>query len=155
MIHDTDTTSINSLCHVIYIRLCSLFMFFVFLVFCRLCVVIRFCHPRHNGQWPPTSKDFLSQIVYPLHLFSYLNSWARASISPFECSVLNKEITGTIFITSLVWRGPWLGIESGTSLTRSQHWTTRLSRTRYGFVVKLIPINEHIVWSTFSIIRNH
>ena len=48
---------------------------------------------------------------YPLHLFSYLNSWERAIIFPFECSVLNMGTTGTIFITSLVWRGPWLGIE--------------------------------------------
>jgi len=43
---------------------------------------------------------------------------------PFECSVLNKGTTGTIFITSLVWRGPWLGIEPGTSRTRSQQYTT-------------------------------
>ena len=70
---------------------------------------------------------------YPLRLFSYLNSWERASISPFECSVLNKGTTGTIFITSLVWRGPWLGIGSGTSRTRSQHYTTRLSRRRWSF----------------------
>ena len=34
---------------------------------------------------------------YTLHLFSYLNSWERASIFPFECSVLNKGTTGTIF----------------------------------------------------------
>ena len=67
---------------------------------------------------------------YPLHLFSYLNSWERASIFPFECSLLNKGTTGTIFITSLVWRGPWLGFEPGTSRTRSQHYTTRLSRRR-------------------------
>ena len=26
-------------------------------------MVIQFFHPRHNGQWPPTSKDFLSQIL--------------------------------------------------------------------------------------------
>ena len=70
---------------------------------------------------------------YPLHLFSYLNSWERASIFHFECWVLNKGTTGTIFITSLVWRGPWLGIESGTSRTRSQYSTTRLSRRRYVF----------------------
>ena len=31
--------------------------------------------------------------------------------------MLNKGTTGTIFITSLVWRGPWLGIEPGTSRT--------------------------------------
>ena len=30
----------------------------------------------------------------------------------------------------MVWRGPWLGIEPGTSRTRSQHSTTRLSRRR-------------------------
>ena len=66
---------------------------------------------------------------YPLH-FSYLNSWERASIFSFEYSVLNKGTTGTIFITSLVWRGPWLGIKPGTSRTPSQHYTTRLSRRR-------------------------
>ena len=83
-----------------------------------------------------TANDlWLRRIFYPrffpLHLFSYLNSWERASIFPFECSVLNKGTTGTIFITSLVWRGSWLGIEPGTSCTRSQHYTTRLSRRRY------------------------
>ena len=77
----------------------------------RFCVVIR-------------------RIFYALHLFSYLNYWERASILPLECSVLNKGKTGTICITSLVWRGPWLGIEPGTSPTRSQHYTTRLSRRR-------------------------
>ena len=45
----------------------------------------------------------------------------------FRCWVLNKGTTGTICITSLVWRGPWLWIEPGTSRTRSQHSTTRLS----------------------------
>ena len=64
---------------------------------------------------------------YPLHLFSYLNSWERVSIFPFECSVLHKGTTGTIFITSLVWCGSWLGIEPGTYHTWSQHSTTRLS----------------------------
>ena len=63
----------------------------------------------------------------PLHLFSYLNSWERASILPSECSLLNKGTTGTSFITSLAWRGPWRGIEPGTSRTRSQRYTTRLS----------------------------
>ena len=33
---------------------------------------------------------------YPSHLFSYLNSWERASIFHFECSVLHKGTTGTI-----------------------------------------------------------
>ena len=72
----------------------------------------------------------LSQILSITFIFSYLNSWERASIFHFECSVLNKGTTGTIFITSLVWRDPWLGIEPGTSRTRGQHYTTRLSRRR-------------------------
>ena len=83
-------------------------------------------------QRPMTSdiEWFLYQIL-SIPLFSYLNSWERASIFPFECWVLNKGTTGTIFITSLVWRGPWLEIERGTSRTRSQHYTTWLSRRRY------------------------
>ena len=83
--------------------------------------------------YPPMTSDFegfLYQIL-SITLFSYLNSWERASIFPFQCWVLNKGTTGTIFITYLVWRGPWLGIEPGTSRTLSQHSTTRLSRRRY------------------------
>ena len=83
-------------------------------------------------QRPMTSdfEGFLYQIL-SITSFSYLNSWERASIFPFQCWVLNKGTTGTIFITSLVWRGPWLRIEPGTSRTRCQHSTTRLSRRRY------------------------
>ena len=33
--------------------------------------------------------------------------------------MLNKGSTGTIFITSLLWRGPWLEIEPGTSRTQT------------------------------------
>ena len=66
-------------------------------------------------QRPMTSdfEGFLYQIS-SITLFSYLISWERASISLFNV-VLNKGTTGTIFITSLVWRDPWLGIEPGTS----------------------------------------
>ena len=86
----------------------------------------------HSGFFIPatTANDlWLRRIFYPrfhpLHLFSYLNSWERASISLFNVT------TGSIFITSLVWRGPRLGIEPGASHTQSQHYTTRLSRWRY------------------------
>ena len=65
------------------------FLFFLVFDFCRFCVIIRFFHPRLKGQWPPTSKDFYTRS-YPLHLFSYLSSWERASIFPFQCWVLNK-----------------------------------------------------------------
>ena len=39
--------------------------------FWRFCLVIRFFLPRHNGQWPPTSKDFYTRF-YPLHYFLIL-----------------------------------------------------------------------------------
>ena len=89
-------------------------------------VVTRFFHPRHIGQWLPTSKDFYTRS-YPLHYFLIL-FLRKSQYFPFQGWVLNKGTTGTIFITSLVWRGPWLGIEPETSGTRSQHSTTRLSR---------------------------
>ena len=69
--------------------------------------------------------DFIHYIYFPI-----LIPEKEPVFSPFECSVLHKGTNGTIFITSLVWRGPWLGIEPGTSRTRSQHYTTRLSRRR-------------------------
>ena len=37
-------------------------MFEVFLVFFSV-RLLSFFHPRHNGQWPSTSKDILSQIL--------------------------------------------------------------------------------------------
>ena len=75
-------------------------------------------------------EGFLFQILSDT-FFIYLNSWERASSFPFECLVTNKGITGTIVIASLVLRGPWLGIEPGTSRARSQHSNSRLSRRRY------------------------
>ena len=104
--------------------------------FCRFCVVIRFFHPRQNGRWPPTSKDFLSQILSVTFIF-LSKSLRKSQYFPFECSVLNKGTTGTILITSLVCRGSWLEIEPGTSRTRSQHYTTRLSRRRSWLKIEL------------------
>ena len=46
-------------------------LFFLVFYFCRFCVVIWFFHPRQNGQWPPTSKDFYTRS-YPLHYFLIL-----------------------------------------------------------------------------------
>ena len=90
----------------------------------------------HSGfssppQRPMTSEGFsipgfIHYIYFPILILE-----KELVFFPFECSVLNKGTTGTIFKTSLVWRGPWLGIEPGTSRTRSQHYITRLSRRRY------------------------
>ena len=76
----------------------------------------------------------------------------KSQYFPFQCSVLNKGTTGTIFITSLVWRGPWQGIEPGTSRSRSQHSTTRLSRRRYLLVEKeLYQTSKRDLSSKFEI----
>ena len=96
--------------------------------FCRFCFVISLFHPRHNGQWSPTSKDFYTRS-YPLHYFLIL-ILEKKQVFPFLRLSAKMGTTGTILITCLVWRGPWLGIEPGTSRTRYQHSTTRLSRSR-------------------------
>ena len=117
------------------------FLFLLVFDFCRFCVVIRFFHPHHNGQWPPTSKDFYTRS-YPSHYFLIL-ILEKEPVFPFQCWVLNDGTSGTIFITSLVWRCPWLGIESGTSRTRCQHSTNRLSRRHQ-------HINDDLLASSFS-----
>ena len=56
-------------------------------------------------QRPMTAKDFLSKMLSIAFIF--LSAFLRKSqYFPFLCSVLNKGTTGTIFITSLVRRGP-------------------------------------------------
>ena len=108
------------------LHLQTLFIYLAF-DFCRFCVIIRFFHPRHNGQWPPTSRDFLSQIVSTTFIF--LSYFLRKSqYFPFLMFSAKQGNYWYHFITYLVWRGPWLGIEPGTSRTRCQHYTTKLSR---------------------------
>ena len=68
--------------------------------------------------------------------------------------MLNKGTTGTIFITSLVWRGPWLGIEPGTSRTWSQHSITRL--LRFKTLLKFVSLFRFVylhVWPIFQELR--
>ena len=117
--------------HVGRVLFCFCFCFFNV----RLLSVLRGHSVFSSPPQRPMTSDFEGFFIPDL--LSYPNSWERASIFPFECSVLNKGTTGTIFITSLVWRGPWLGIEPRTSRTRSQHYTTRLSRRWYVGRVKL------------------
>ena len=70
--------------------ICLLLIFFLAFDFCRFCVIIRLFHPRHNGQWPPTSKGFHPRS-YPLHFLSYLYSSKRASISLFNVECQRRE----------------------------------------------------------------
>ena len=59
-----------------------------------------FVHPRHNGQWPPTSKEFYTRS-YPLH-YCLILFLERERV----CWVLNKGTTGTIFMTRSL-TGDW------------------------------------------------
>ena len=65
----------------VFIQVSSSFCFcFWTFDFGRFCVVIRFFLPRHNGQWPPTSKDFYTRS-YSLHYFLIL--FSRELLVPF------------------------------------------------------------------------
>ena len=84
---------------------------------------------------PMTSdfEGFIYQII-SITLFSYLNSWERASIFPFECSVLNKGTTGTIFGMTRSLTGDWTRdlphskpalYGGGWEKIKTQHFTNR------------------------------
>ena len=72
-------------------------------------------------------------VFFSVWHFSVLHGHSVFSSPPHRPMTTDFEgfLSQILFITSLVWRGPWLGIEPGTSRTRCQHSTTRLSRRRY------------------------
>ena len=114
--------------------------------FCRFCVVILFFIPSTTAN--DLRLRFLFQML-SITFLSYLNFLRKSQYFPFQCCVLNKGTTGTIFITSLSWRGPWLGIEPGTSRTRSHHSTTRLSRWQCLLSLNVNFINFIVILRTF------
>ena len=107
----------------------SIFLFFLAFDFCRYCVVIRFFSSPPQR---PMTSDFEGIYIpdlFPLHYFLIL-ILEKEPVFPFSMLSAKQGNYWYHFITSLVWLGPWLGIEFGTSRTRSQHYTTRLSRRR-------------------------
>ena len=88
----------------------SIHSFFIFLAF--LSVLHSHSVFSSPPKWPMTSNFY--PRFYPLHLFVLSLFFRKSQYFPFECWVPNKGTTDTIFIPSLVWRGPWLGIEPGT-----------------------------------------
>ena len=65
--------------------------------------------------------DFIHYIYFPILILE------KEPVFPSLMSSAKQGNYWYHFITSLVWRGPWLVIEPGSSRTRSQHSTTRLS----------------------------
>ena len=80
-------------------------------------------------------SDFIHYIYFPILILEKEPVFPFLMFSAKQGNYLNH------FITSLVWRGPWLGIEPETSRTRSQHSTTRLSRRWLGASVFLLMIS--------------
>ena len=77
----------------VQIKLSISVLFFWIFFSVRLLSVLR----GHSGVFIPATtanelrlRRIFYPTCYPLHLFTYLNSWERASIFPFECSMLNK-----------------------------------------------------------------
>ena len=68
--------------------------------------------------------DFINYIYFPILILE------KEPVFPFSMFSSKQGNYWYYFITSLVWRGPWLWIEPGTSRNRYQHYTTRLSRWR-------------------------
>ena len=77
MVHNNNSHQISGC---LFLFVCLFFCFLAF-DFCRFCMVIHFFHPRHNGQWPPTSKDFYTRC-YTLHYFLIL-ILEKESVFPF------------------------------------------------------------------------
>ena len=69
---------------------CSNFFGSVWL--CQFCVVICFYHPRHNGQWPPNSKDFHRRCYPLLPLVANTGLLAFGSLPFSNKMVRNLEI---------------------------------------------------------------
>ena len=136
--------------------------------FCRFCVIIRVVFiPATTANDLRLLRnfipDFIHYIVCPIFILQ------KELVFPFLMLSAKQGTTGTLFITSLVWRGPWLGIEPGpptleastlplgyrgggpwlriepgTSHTRSQHSTTRLSRRQFSINwLSLFPNVRH------------
>ena len=78
-----------------------------------------------------TFKSIFNKTLKDGFIFYFIFSWERASIVSLLMLGAKQVNYWHHFSTSLVWCGPWLRIEPGTSRTRSQHSTTRLSRRQW------------------------
>ena len=154
--------SLASVCSVSFTSMCvccvfvlSLFLKKMAFDFCH-----RFFHPRHNGQWTPTLKDFLSQIL-SITFFSYLNSWERASISLLMLSVKQGNYWYH-FLLSLWYDAVLVGglnpeppaLEASTlplAYRRGGDFCTIMNTVQYGLGVLLwvVPLTDTLLYMYF------
>ena len=100
-----------------------------------MCCVIRYFHPRHNGQWPPTSKDFYTRS-YPFHYFLIL--------------FLEKEPAFPFSMLSAKQGNYWYHFYNVFGMTRSLtgDWTRDLPHSKPALYHK--AIEEAVVTSVIS-----
>ena len=102
-------------------------IFFLAFDFFRFCVVFRFFHPCHNGQWPPTLKDFYTRS-YPLHYFLIL------ILIQFCWNVIDMEFMGKTNITCSfhfwIKRTPFWNCRYHQEKIRVIKWSCTISSTR-------------------------
>ena len=79
----------------------------------------------HNGQWPPTSKDFYTRS-YPLHYFVIL-TFENERVFPFSMLIAKQGNYWYHFYNVF---GMTRSLTGNWTRTRCQHSTTRLSRRR-------------------------
>ena len=98
----------------------------------------------HSFFFPATTANNLwlrvRRISFPDFIHSIFLSFLilqKEPVFPFLMLSVKQGNYWYHFILSLVWRGHWLGIEPGTSRTRSHYSTTRLSRSRWNEMVLL------------------
>ena len=100
-------------------------------------------------QWPMTSIYEGFSIPDFIHYIFFANLiLQKEPVFPFFMLSAKQGNYWYLFITSLVWRVPWLGIEPVTSRTWIQHSTTRLSMRRclliwtalYRFIDQVQPL---------------
>ena len=84
-----------------------------------------FFHPRHNAQWPPTSKDFLSQILSITFYFSIL--------------ILRKSQYFPFWMFSAKQRNYWYRFYNvfGMTLSLTGDWTRDLPHSKPALFVEL------------------
>ena len=86
-----------------------------------------FFHPRHNCQWPPTSKDFYPRL-YPLHFVCPILIFKKEPVFPFVM-LSAKQVNYWYHFYNVF--GMTLSLTGDWTRTWSHQSTTRLSTRRW------------------------
>ena len=113
------------------VSICYTYMPFILIILLAFDFVgsFGFFHPLHNGQWPDF-EGFLSRF-YPLHFCPIVILEKEPVFCFWMLSAKQYHFYNVFGMTRSL-----TGIVPGTSRTRSQHSTTRLSRRWFIYIIK-------------------